>query len=219
MLNTRYYRLSVYAVAILLVATAFFFTRWLHQTSALSNIFLLFFGAILATAWLGGLAPTVFATLLAALLSNYFFLEPTGSFSLPSPAGWIPLLIFIGEGVCIGLMSGVLKESKQRTLHALSEVRHRERELLQIKSNLEGRVQRRTAELQKAKEHAEQELAERKRTEAILHESQLRFQAVFDNTFPIYGLTTPHGCFTRSEPNGTGFCEGPSRGRGGQMAG
>jgi diguanylate cyclase (GGDEF)-like protein/PAS domain S-box-containing protein len=193
MLVLLFHRLSVYAVAILLVAAAFFFTQQLLNTTTPSNIFLLFFGAILATAWLGGFAPTVFATLLAALVCNYFFLEPAGSFKVPSAAGWIPLLIFVAEGVSIGLMSGVLKASRQRTLQVLSEVRRHENELLQIKSDLEARVQRRTAEFRAAKERAEQELAERQRTEASLHESQLRFQAIFNNTFQFMGLASPSG--------------------------
>lgn len=66
--------------------------------------FLLFFGAIILATWHGGLVIGVFATLLSALLANYFFLPPPGAFDLSS-LGLVQCAVFILEGFFISLLT------------------------------------------------------------------------------------------------------------------
>ena len=50
---------------------------------------LMFFGAIMASAWYGGFGPGAFATIVAAWATNYFFLEPFYIFDLAkADQGW-----------------------------------------------------------------------------------------------------------------------------------
>ena len=66
--------------------------------------FLLFFGAIILATWNGGLGVGVFATLLSALLANYFFLPPIRAFDL-SPSGLVQCGVFLVEGFFISLLT------------------------------------------------------------------------------------------------------------------
>ena len=66
--------------------------------------FLLFFGAIILATWNGGLGIGVFATLLSALLANYFFLPPIRAFDL-SPSGLVQCGVFLIEGFFISLLT------------------------------------------------------------------------------------------------------------------
>src|SRR5919201_5877758 len=68
-----------YALAVVATALAFLVTRqiasWLQP-----NVLSLFFGAVLVSAWYGGLGPGLLAALLSLLTAGYFFAEPVGSF-------------------------------------------------------------------------------------------------------------------------------------------
>lgn len=61
---------------------------------------LLFFGAVIVSAWLGGFRAGVLATLLAALVADFELTPPHWQFDL-SMAWGLRLVLFIGEGVFI----------------------------------------------------------------------------------------------------------------------
>src|SRR5215218_623913 len=75
--------------------------------------FLLIFGAIMISAWYGGLGPGLLATFAAGLATDYFFLPPTGSlsgFSLET----VPLLAFFLEGTLVCLLTEALRAARVR---------------------------------------------------------------------------------------------------------
>ena len=75
-----------YGVAVLAVGMAFLVKLLLDPLIVQETPFLLVFGAIMISAWYGGLGPGLLATFAAGLATDYFFLPPTGSlsgFSLP----------------------------------------------------------------------------------------------------------------------------------------
>ena len=93
----------------LLLAVGLCLMAWAFKT-ALDDIigeltpFLLFFGAVILATWNGGLGVGVFATLLSALLANYFFLLPVRAFDL-SPSGLVQCGVFTIEGFFIALLT------------------------------------------------------------------------------------------------------------------
>ena len=76
--------------------------------------FLLFFAPILLTAWTAGLRPAIAATLLAAVLANYFFLGARGAFILDDTGVWLALAVFIAEGALFSALVAALHQARQR---------------------------------------------------------------------------------------------------------
>jgi PAS domain S-box-containing protein len=93
--------------------------RWIPMRS---SPFLVFFVAVMLSAWYGGLGAGLCATAIAALLSNYFFLPPVYSLVLANTADSVRLGIFI----VVSLMITALSSARQQLIRAL----RRERDLI-----------------------------------------------------------------------------------------
>ena len=65
-----------YGVAALVVGAAVGVKLLLDPLTAQDTPFLLILGAIMVSAWYGGLGPGLLATGLSALATDYFFLDP-----------------------------------------------------------------------------------------------------------------------------------------------
>ena len=76
--------------------------------------FLLFFGAVLCSAWFGGTAPGLLTTLLAALLGNILFISPLYELTL-APGPIAQTLLFVLEGVLITLLTTRLQSERMRS--------------------------------------------------------------------------------------------------------
>ena len=70
-----------YGVAALAVGVALLVKLLLDPLTVQDTPFLLVFGAIIVSAWYGGLGPGLMATGISVLATDYFFLYPRGSFS------------------------------------------------------------------------------------------------------------------------------------------
>lgn len=68
--------LLCYGVAALAVVVALLVKLLLDPLIEGETPFLLFFGALMVSAWFGGLRPGFFATALATFVADYFFLSP-----------------------------------------------------------------------------------------------------------------------------------------------
>ncbi|MBD1865701.1 MULTISPECIES: PAS domain-containing protein, partial [Trichocoleus] len=93
--------------------------------------FLLFFGAVMVSAWYGGLGPGLFATALSGFISTYFFLPPLYSLSLD----WVNgsrLSLFLLEGVLISALSDALRVAKQRVERSLFKLQLSEEQYRQL---------------------------------------------------------------------------------------
>jgi len=116
-----------YGVAVLAVGVAFAIKLLLDPLIVQETPFLLVFGAIMVSAWYGGLGPGLLATFTAGLATDYFFLPPTGSlsgFSLET----MPLLVFFLEGTLVCLLVEVLRAARLRAEDSTLEAeRQRER--------------------------------------------------------------------------------------------
>lgn len=157
-------KFSAYLFAAALVLTVGLFKGGLEFFTHVESPFVLFFGAILLSAWRGGIGPGLFATVTASAIAYYFFLPHVGHAGSESGPG-LRVALFLGEGV----VASLLCESRLRVIRSAEQ----DRELL------EQRVKRRTAELSKANyllqekvEHdaeLQQMLAEAPRSGARIH--------------------------------------------------
>src|SRR5215204_6329977 len=102
-----------YGVAVLAVGMAFLVKLLLDPLIVQETPFLLIFGAIMASAWYGGLGPGLLATVAAGLATDYFFLPPKGSFSGFS-LETVPLLLFFLEGTLVCLLAEALRAARSR---------------------------------------------------------------------------------------------------------
>ena len=127
-----------------------------------------FYPAVILAALYGGLRAGLLATVLSALIVDYFWMEPLRLFTIGSPTDWLTLLFF--------LLSCT-------TVSFIIEAMHRARARLILHQNhLEELVKDRTTEL-------EREVVERKQAEEVrelllreVDEARRRFEAVVENS-------------------------------------
>src|SRR5215211_3719106 len=129
MLTTKHTSLLLrYGVAVLAVGMPLLVKLLLDPLMVQGTPFLLIFGAIMISAWYGGLGPGLLATFTGGLAADYFFLPPTGSlsgFSLET----MPLLVFFLEGTLVCLLTEVLRAARSRAEGSALEAEHQRERL------------------------------------------------------------------------------------------
>jgi len=110
----NYFSLRRYGFAVLAVMLMLLLKLLLAPLIAHESPFLLFFGAVMVSAWYGGLGPGLLATILAALLSDYFFLGSAYSVLGNRPGQTLELLLFVLEGALVSLIITALQAAKYR---------------------------------------------------------------------------------------------------------
>jgi PAS domain S-box-containing protein len=122
-----------YGVAVLAVVLAILLMLLLNSWVAMTQSpFLMFFGAVMVSAWYGGMGAGLFATFLSALLSNYYFVYPTYSLALDLSDS-VRLSLFVLEGILISILCEALRTTNQRlaaSVHKLRESEQRYRRLI-----------------------------------------------------------------------------------------
>ncbi len=111
-----------YAVALGGTALAFGLT-WLLWSILHSNPFLLFVGAVVVTAWYGGLGPSLLTTVLAVLLVDYFFVPPLYSLDLGLD-DFAELLIFAAMAVLVSSLTTAQKRAEESLRAANEQLAH-----------------------------------------------------------------------------------------------
>ncbi|MBD6620449.1 PAS domain S-box protein [Komarekiella sp. 'clone 1'] len=112
-----------YGVVVLIVALTFVLTLVLDPWLGMSESpFLLFFSAVMVSAWYGGLKLGLLATLLSALLGNYFFLFPKHelSFDLSS---LVQIGLFGSQGFLFSILCEALMTAKRHAEGNLEKLR------------------------------------------------------------------------------------------------
>jgi light-regulated signal transduction histidine kinase (bacteriophytochrome) len=69
----------------------------------------------------GGFRPALLATLLSALLANYFWIGRPGTFNVPAPPESLTLVIFTLSGALIGWITDQIHKARQRAAAAETE--------------------------------------------------------------------------------------------------
>ncbi|WP_373528803.1 PAS domain S-box protein [Nostoc sp.] len=129
-----------YGIALLSVAlalrTTLLLIPYLSATPAA-----LFFAAVMVSAWYGGLAPGLFATVLSTLAINYFFLKPLYSLNITNLNILVPLVVFMLTAGLISLLNESRRTAQQKAEASLKSLHQSE---ILVKSNEEALRQRET---------------------------------------------------------------------------
>jgi signal transduction histidine kinase/CheY-like chemotaxis protein len=145
-----------YGAAVLAVALAFQGTLWLRPLME-HNVFLLFFTAVVVTAWYGGPGPSLLATVLsAAIVPSFLF------YSVRPRTLLLADVPQVGIFVIMSLVISLLSARRKRA----------EAELHRAHEELEGQVLQRTAELASANRAMRSEMSDRRSLEAQLMQAQ-----------------------------------------------
>ncbi|MEH2320982.1 PAS domain S-box protein [Nostoc sp.] len=119
----HYSQLLRYGIVVLIVALALVLMLILDPWLSMNGTpFLLFFSAVMVSAWYGGLKSGLLATGLSALLSDYFFL-PTAydlSFDL---SNFVRIGLFALQGLLFSILCDALKTAKRRADENLQKLR------------------------------------------------------------------------------------------------
>ncbi|MBA3423428.1 MAG: PAS domain S-box protein [Rubrobacter sp.] len=79
--------------------------------------------AVMAGALFGGLGPGLLSTVLGALVGDYFFVLPQGSFTPDNFGEGSRLLLFVAEGILISVLAGAIHRKNQQAGAALEALR------------------------------------------------------------------------------------------------
>ena len=140
------------AIAVVFVLVALLWTFPLQNAIAYPFVFL-FFGAIIGSAWFGGMTAGVLAVFLSSILIDYFFIPPLYSMSIAKESR-----SFFTAFVLCAIAITVVSSARKRAETAVRDAR----------DELEERVRTRTAELELSnREIQESERQLRQLTEAI----------------------------------------------------
>ncbi|MEH1853285.1 MAG: PAS domain S-box protein [Nostoc sp.] len=112
--HIHYPQLLRYSIAVLIVTSALMIMLMLDPWLSMSGTpFLLFFSAVMLSAWYGGLKSGLLATSLSALLSNYFFLPPVFELSFDL-SNCVRIGLFALQGLLFSIICEALKTAKKR---------------------------------------------------------------------------------------------------------
>lgn len=94
--------------AILLACITFSYTKLIHVNQ--TTVALSFLLAILAVSAAWGMVVSVFMSISAMLLFNYFFLPPIGTFTIADPQNWVALFAFLCTSIVGSQLSARIRK-------------------------------------------------------------------------------------------------------------
>src|SRR4051812_1174187 len=161
-----------YGLSVLLVAICTAVTFPLQSFGVRTS---LFFPAVLLSTWFGGTGPGLLAVLLSTLSINFFFTEPFFAFEfsvrdIPTTAA------FFLSALVISSWSAARKRAE-------NQLRVSEQELRKARSDLEAKVEERTADLTRSNDQLRLEIAERARSASVLREKASLLNLTHDTVF------------------------------------
>src|SRR5262252_4292112 len=116
-------RLTGYLFALGAVALVSVFIGFVLGRGNISNISMLYLLAVMATAVIYGRGPAVFASLIAFLTFDWFFVEPLHQFTVSDPEEWVSLLLFLLTATVTGQLAAGqrqrAREAQQREREAV----------------------------------------------------------------------------------------------------
>lgn len=111
--HIHYSQLLRYGIVVLIVALTLVPMLILDPWFSMNGTpFLLFFSAVMVSAWYGGLKSGLLATSLSTLLSDYFFLPPVYELSLDL-SNFVQIGLFALQGLLFSILCEVLKTAKR----------------------------------------------------------------------------------------------------------
>jgi two-component system, cell cycle sensor histidine kinase and response regulator CckA len=118
--------LTAYGLAIGLTLATLLIRLMLDVGWGHRPLLILFMLPIIVSAYWGGFGPGLLATVVAALTVDFFLIPPLHSLRVEEPRDLVQLLIFVAEGIVIGILNEALHRSRRE-----SERRRRREEAAQ----------------------------------------------------------------------------------------
>jgi PAS domain S-box-containing protein len=156
-----------YIVAVIAIILATLLRWWLDPILDTHIPFTTYYAAIMFTAWYSGVGPSIFALFSGALLACYLFIEPRNSFLIFDLEHQVGLGLYLFVGLVVTLLTESLRAGRRRTELA-------------------------RAELADANNTMQKEIAERKRAERWLLESEERFRSYFEQGLVGMAILSPN---------------------------
>lgn len=129
------YGVALFATAIALGLTALF------TPIAERSVFLFFLAAVVSSAWFGGIAPALLATVLSVLAADYLFTRPLYTFGPPTRGDEIALAVFTVLSVVASSLSASLRSARQEAERASAAATLLARQLQERARELERRIE------------------------------------------------------------------------------
>ena len=123
-----------YCAALIGTAAGFGVLKLLGERINPTTVALAFLLVILFVATLWGSGPAVFASLLAVVCFNFFFLPPFGTFIISAPDNWIAFVTFLITAFTVGQLSA---RAKRRAEEAEKAKRESERLYYELQDTFE----------------------------------------------------------------------------------
>ena len=124
--NQRFLR---YSSALVAIAVAFLWRSAMERhLGPVLPPYITFYPAVMVVATFAGLWPGVLATLLSALLADYWILPPQGSFRFERPSDAVGLVIFSLMGVLVSLLADGYRRNRRKAAAYDKELALRESE-------------------------------------------------------------------------------------------
>ena len=117
-----------YAFAVVAVAVGTVLRMWLVRAFGPLPTFVTLYPAVLLVASIAGGGPGVFASILAALAADYFYIEPAWQFTVGAPNDVLALIIFTGTNLLLCVLMDRLRKSQW--VEALSTAQEEDLDLL-----------------------------------------------------------------------------------------
>lgn len=133
-------RLFVYGLSTGFVFIVLILRLSLSTIVEASSAFLLFLAAVMASAWLGGTGPGLYATLLSSVVANFFFMEPKFNFGFTGFGTKVEWVLFLLEGTVTAILAGQLHRARNDVLQGQQEARNLERRILEISDAEQRRI-------------------------------------------------------------------------------
>jgi len=173
-------------LTLVFVALAFLATFYLQHLFPYPFLFL-FFGAVMASAWFGGMAAGLLAVLLSTALVEYFFVPPFYSFAINATAE----SYFVAFVLCAFTASWV-SSSRKRSAEAL-QMAHDELELRVLERTEE--LRKSNAELQEREKALLRSQAELARLSRVMSMGELTASIAHEINQPLTAVVTHgHAC-------------------------
>ena len=132
--------------------------HWQLQEYTQQTVLIFYFGAVIFTAWYGGLIPGLLATVLSVLAADYFILEPIFSFGITNVTELIALGLFGSFAAMSSALSGQLRAARAaadlRAVQAAALARQLEEQAGELEQQT-VELEQQTAELEEQYEEAQ----------------------------------------------------------------
>ncbi len=148
--------LRSYGLSLLFVAAALTFTLLLQRFFPYPVLFV-FFAAVMASSWFGGVGAGLFAVFISTVAVDYFFVPPFRSFAIGAQN-----VTYFASFVVFALVASWVSSAKRKDEEALREAR----------DQLEVRVAERTAELQRSNTDLQRSIEQHETAQQSLMKTQ-----------------------------------------------